>query len=63
MDSSIVLGEKLFLLLYSYVCLAKFSFKTSRVVSCKLRYNGLVLVVVDGPWSNRSLVPDKGDVV
>ena len=61
LQSLTVLGKKLFL--YNYACLAKLSFKASRVVSRKLRYNGLVLVAVDGPWSSRSLVPDRGDVV
>ena len=43
-----------------YFCLAKFNLKVVGAVSCKLRRYVLVLVVFDGPWSNRPLVPDRG---
>ena len=34
-----------------------------QVVSCKLHYNVLVLVVFDAPWSKRPLLSERYDVV
>ena len=56
-QSLTVLAKKLFVVVYT-VCFAKFNFKAARVVSCKLGYNVPVLVVFDGPWSDKPLVPD-----
>ena len=58
-QSLTVLGRSCFV----HVCLAEFNFKALRVVSCKVCYNVLVLIALDSPWSNRTLVPDMGDVV
>ena len=59
-QSLAVLGKKL--LFFVVVCIRSVlpspTLKAARVVSCKLRYNSGVLVVFDGPWSDRPFVPD-----
>ena len=49
LQSLTILGKNL---VFVHVCLAEFYFKAVQVVCCKLRYNVLVLGVLDGHWSD-----------